>query len=89
LKDLGNKVPVHEKSRCEQLIADARAAVKNEGTDKQRHIQLASDLQQALSMVGAAAYQQANTAGQAAPGTSKQPGQGREDDVVDAEFTER
>jgi molecular chaperone DnaK len=30
LKDLGDKVPVHEKSRCEQLIADARTAVKDE-----------------------------------------------------------
>jgi len=88
LKDLGDKVPVHEKSLCEQLIADARTAVKDENTDKQRHIQLASDLQQALSMVGAAAYQQANSAGRAAPGGSSQPAQGSEDDVVDAEFTE-
>ena len=89
LKDLGDKVPVHEKSRCEQLIADARTAVKDEDTDKQRHIQLASDLQQALSMVGAAAYQQANTAGQAAAGASGQQRSSSEDDVVDAEFTER
>jgi len=89
LKDLGDKVPVHEKSRCEQLIADARTAVKDENTDKQRHIQLASDLQQALSMVGAAAYQQANSAGQAAPGGGGQPNSSSEDDVVDAEFTER
>jgi len=89
LKDLGDKVPVHEKSRCEQLIADARTAVKDASTDKQRHIQLASDLQQALSMVGAAAYQQANSGGQAAPGGSGQPGQASEEDVVDAEFTER
>ena len=89
LKDLGDKVPVHEKSRCEQLIADARTAVKDENTDKQRHIQLASDLQQALSMVGAAAYQQANTAGQAAAGASGQQRSSSEDDVVDAEFTER
>jgi molecular chaperone DnaK len=89
LKDLTDKVPVHEKSRCEQLIADARTAVKDESTNKQRHIQLASDLQQALSMVGSAAYQQANTAGQTAPGAGGQPGQGSEDDVVDAEFTER
>jgi molecular chaperone DnaK len=88
LKDLGDKVPLHEKSRCEQLIEDARTAVKNENTDKQRHIQLTSDLQQALSMVGATAYQQANTAGQAAPGGSGHTGQGNEDDVVDAEFTE-
>lgn len=89
LKDLSDKVPLHEKSRCEQLIADARTAVKDESTDKQRHIQLASDLQQALSMVGAAAYQQANTAGQAAPGGNDQPGSNADDDVVDAEFTER
>ena len=88
LKDLSGKVPVHEKSRCKQLIADARAAVQDERTDKQRHIQLASDLQQALSMVGTAAYQQANSAGQAAPGGSSQPAQGSENDVVDAEFTE-
>jgi len=89
LKDLADKVPVHEKSRCEQLIADARTAVKDESTNKQRHIQLASDLQQALSMIGAAAYQQANSAGRAAPGGSGRPGQGSEEDVVDAEFTER
>jgi molecular chaperone DnaK len=89
LKDLGDKVPVHEKSRCEQLIADARTAIKDESTDKRRHIQLASDLQQALSMVGTAAYQQANSAGQAAGGGSGQPNSSSEDDVVDAEFTER
>ena len=40
-------------------------------------------------MVGSAAYQQADTAGQAAPGGSGQSAQGSEDDVVDAEFTER
>jgi molecular chaperone DnaK len=80
---------VHEKLRCEQLIADARTAVKDERADKQRHIQLASDLQQVLSMVGAAAYQQASSAGQAASGSSGQSAHGSEDDVVDAEFTER
>ncbi|MEJ2283515.1 MAG: Hsp70 family protein [Desulfobacterales bacterium] len=89
LKDLGEKVPMHEKSRCDQLIADARDAVKDENTDKQRHIQLASDLQQALSMVGAAAYRQANSAGRTAPDGGGRPNSGSEDDVVDAEFTER
>jgi molecular chaperone DnaK len=89
LTDLADKVPVHEKSRCEQLIADARTAVKDENTDKQRYVQLASDLQQALSMVGAAAYQQANTASQTAHGSSGQSDSGSEDEVVDAEFTER
>ncbi|KGO32726.1 molecular chaperone DnaK [Desulfobulbus sp. Tol-SR] len=90
LADLGEKVPVHERSRCEQLIADAREAVKNENTDKQRHIQIASDLQQALSMVGAAAYQQqGGAAGQPSGGGGQADGPGRDDDVVDAEFTER
>ena len=90
LADLGDKVPVHERSRCEQLIADAREAVKNENTDKQRHIQIASDLQQALSMVGAAAYQQqGGAAGQPSEDDGRAGGAGNEDDVVDAEFTER
>lgn len=90
LADLGEKVPVHERSRCEQLIADAREAVKNENTDKQRHIQIASDLQQALSMVGTAAYQQqGGAAGQPSGGGGRADGPGRDDDVVDAEFTER
>ena len=90
LADLGDKVPVHERSRCEQLIADAREAVKNENTDKQRHIQIASDLQQALSMVGAAAYQQqGGAAGQPSEDDGRAGGAGNDDDVVDAEFTER
>lgn len=88
LADLGEKVPMHEKSRCEQLIADARKAVQNESKDKQRHIQFASDLQQALSMVGAAAYQQQGAAGEASD-SRRQSAPGTEEDVVDAEFTER
>ena len=90
LADLGDKVPVHEKSRCEQLVADAREAVKKENTDKQRHIQIASDLQQALSMIGAAAYQQqGGAAGQPSGGGRRADGPGSDDDVVDAEYTER
>jgi len=38
--------------------------------------------------VGAAAYQQTNSARQAAPAGSGQAAHGSEDDVVDAEFTE-
>jgi molecular chaperone DnaK len=90
LADLGDKVPVHERSRCEQLVADAQEAVKNENTDKQRHVQIASDLQQALSMVGAAAYQQqGGPAGQPTGGSGRADGPVNDDDVVDAEFTER
>jgi molecular chaperone DnaK len=88
LADLGEKVPMHEKSRCEELIADARKAVQNESTDKQRHIQIASDLQQALSMVGAAAYQQQGATGQASGGREQFTPE-TDEEVVDAEFTER
>lgn len=88
LSDLGDKVPVHEKARCEQLIADTRQAVKDESLGKERYQQLASDLQQAAQMIATAAYQQAGAAG----GGEYQPGRQKpkeDDDVIDAEFTER
>ena len=62
LKDLGDKVPLHEKARSEQLIEDTRRAVKDETVGKDRYQQLASDLQQALQMLASAAYQQAGKA---------------------------
>lgn len=88
LKDFGDKVPLHEKARSEQLVQDARAAVKDESTGKERYQQLISDLQQAVQMVSAAAYSQAGGAqAGAAGGTRERPAGG--DDVIDAEFTER
>ena len=44
-KDLGDKVPVHEKSRCEQLIADARTAVKD-SEKRKKYDQIGSGWQQ-------------------------------------------
>jgi molecular chaperone DnaK len=86
LKDLGDKVPLHEKARSEQLIEDTRRAVKDEAIGKERYQQLASDLQQALQMLASAAYQQA---GKAEDRTSRDgSGRGGSEDVVDAEFTE-
>ena len=88
LQDLGDKVPLHEKARSEQLIEETRRAVKDETVGKDRYQQLASDLQQALQMIASTAYQEAGKAeGQACGTCSGRPG-GR-DDVVDAEFTER
>jgi len=88
LKDFGDKVPLHEKARSEQLVQDARVAVKDESTGKERYQQLISDLQQAVQMVSAAAYSQAGGAQEgAAGGTRERPAGG--DDVIDAEFTER
>ena len=102
LKELGDKVPVHEKGRCEQLIADIRQAIKEDApVDKIR--QLKSDLQQAAHALSSAAAQQ----GQPGPGAGPQAGGGPEagagpegeaapsggsgsnEDVIDAEFTEK
>lgn len=88
LTEVGDKVPLHEKARSEQLIEETRRAVKDETVGKERYQQLASDLQQALQMIAATAYQQTGSTGEQACGScSGRPG-GR-DDVVDAEFTER
>ncbi|MBP8645442.1 MAG: molecular chaperone DnaK [Syntrophobacteraceae bacterium] len=89
LKELGDRVPLHEKARCEQLIQEARQAVKDESTDRERYQRLASDLQQAIQMVTAASQERtasASTGPEASRGrASKQGG----DDVIDAEFTEK
>jgi len=82
LSDLQDRVPVHEKARCEQLIEDARAAVKDEKTGRQRFVELASDLEQALQMLSAAVY------GKAAERGAGEYRTGAED-VIDAEFSER
>jgi molecular chaperone DnaK len=89
LKDLGDKVPLHEKARSEQLIEETRRAVKDETVGKDRYQQLVSDLQQALQMLASAAYQQAGKPGGASSYGAGSAHPGRGDDVVDAEFTER
>ncbi len=95
LRELGGRVPVNEKARSETLIEEARKAVKDESTTKERFQQLASDLQQASQMIATAAYQQAGTtAGEHGPETDHRddyrppPGSGGSD-VIDAEFTEQ
>ncbi|ROQ89600.1 molecular chaperone DnaK [Desulfosoma caldarium] len=82
LKDLADKVPVHEKARCETLVEEARKAVANEATSKERYQSLASDLQQALHGLAATAYSQT---GSAAGGSRAST----DDDVIDAEFTQK
>ncbi len=88
LKDFGDKVPLNERARSEQLIGDARAAVKDESVGKGRYQQLISDLQQAIQMVSTADSQQAaggrERASQGPYGRSEGG-----DDVIDAEFRER
>jgi molecular chaperone DnaK len=89
IQELGNQVPVNEKARAEQLIAEIRELVKNQSGDIARLRQLTSDLQQVAAGLASAAYSQATSAG--APGGG-QPGGGAPsgggDDVIDAEFKE-
>jgi len=93
LGELGDKVAVHEKARCEQLIADIRQAIKEEAPIE-RLRQLKSDLQQAAHGLSAAAYQRASATAGASTGPSGPTGptgptSTGADDAIDAEFTQR
>ena len=88
LGDYGDKVPLNEKARSEQLVQDARKAVEDENTAKERYQQLAGDLQQALHMIGTHAYQQAGAPGGAESQTAEGETRRGEEEVIDAEYQE-
>ncbi|WP_433518871.1 molecular chaperone DnaK [Nonomuraea sp. CA-143628] len=79
LQELGDGVPVHEKARAEQLVQDARQAVKEEAPlDRLRG--LSGELQQV--------YHGLAVSGQAVPPQGRtEAASGRDEDVIDAEFT--
>jgi molecular chaperone DnaK len=87
VNELGDRLPVHEKARAEQAVADARAAI-NDGAGLDRVRPLVSDLQQLASSLPAAA-QAAAPAGNGAGSRGGGDAEAAEDDeeVVDAEFT--
>ncbi|MER7367905.1 molecular chaperone DnaK [Nonomuraea wenchangensis] len=83
LEELGDAVPVHEKARAEQLVQDARQAIKEEApVDRLRT--LSGELQQIYHGLGAAAGGGPSVPPQAR--TEKAPA-GSDEDVIDAEFT--
>ena len=84
LNDMGDNVPLHEKARAEQMVAEARSALQDEAaTDRLRT--LASDLEQIVHSLRASASQAAGaTAGQSASYSHD-----ASDDVVDAEYAEK
>jgi molecular chaperone DnaK len=87
LHDLGDRVPLNEKARAEQLITQIRELVKNNSSDLARLRQLTGDLQQVgYGLSSSAAGQQSSQSGR--PGGTSGP-QGGDDDVIDAEFTEK
>jgi molecular chaperone DnaK len=79
LLERGDSLPVHEKARAENLVADARQALKDEsGLDQLRT--LTAELQQV--------YQILSSGPQPAPGERDvPPPRDDSDDVIDAEFT--
>jgi molecular chaperone DnaK len=91
LQELGDRVPVNEKARAEQLAADAREAVEQQaGLDRVRP--LISDLQQVLQSLpsAAAAAGAPSGGGDGGDGGGGAPGGGAagdDEEVVDAEFT--
>jgi molecular chaperone DnaK len=90
LKDLGDKVPAHERARTEALINDIRSAIKNESTSADRLKQLTSDLQQVAHSLASAAYGDAAAGAAAGAGPGGPRGGaagGGDDDVIDAEYT--
>jgi molecular chaperone DnaK len=93
IRDLGDRVPAHERARAESLINEIRSALKDESAPLDRFRQLTSDLQQVSHSLASAAYSQASAAGAGAGGRpdggSSQggPGQSADDEVIDAEYT--
>jgi molecular chaperone DnaK len=87
IRDLQDRLPVHEKARAEQLVTDARQAVAEEaGLDRVR--QLISDLQQVANSLPASAAAAAASDG-GGNGARADAGADADEDeeVVDAEFT--
>jgi molecular chaperone DnaK len=90
IKDMGDRLPPHERARAESLINDIRSALKDESTTIDRLRQLTSDLQQVSHSLASAAYsEQASAAGAGAgPGSSGgRAAGGGDDDIIDAEYT--
>jgi molecular chaperone DnaK len=79
IEELGVKVPLNEKARAEQLIADVQQLTKSESSDIARLRQLTSDLQQLVYGLASAPHASAAAGGR----QGSTPGG---DDVIDAEF---
>jgi molecular chaperone DnaK len=86
LKDLGDKVPAHERARAEQLIADIRQAIKEQAPiDRIR--QLTSDLQQVAHGFASQVYSRAGSSSAGGSSSTGDSARGaKEEDVIDAEF---
>jgi molecular chaperone DnaK len=85
LSERGDAVPVHERARADNLVAEARAALKDDAP-LDRLKTMAAELQQAYQSIGAASQGQQAEQGAAQGARDRGPGDD-DDDVIDAEFT--
>ena len=81
VKELDGNVPLNEKARAEQLIADILQLTRSESSDIAGLRQLTGDLQQLISGLASASH--GSTAAGAPRSAAPAPGA---DDVIDAEF---
>jgi molecular chaperone DnaK len=86
LVELGDRAPVNEKARAEQLIAEIRQLVKSGSSDTTKLRQLASDLQQIGYGLASIAYDQASSSQAAGAGASAGGSRPGGNDIIDAEF---
>lgn len=83
MKEVGDRLPVHEKSRLEQLLADTKKALE-ENAPVERLRTLTSDLTQAASVFSVNAGPYSQPYKDEAP-----PNAPAHEEVIDAEFTEK
>jgi molecular chaperone DnaK len=89
LHELGDRAPMHELARAENLIQEIRQLVQNQSPDMARLRQLSSDLQQLAAGLAASGYAQ-ETAGSAGRADRNGPHRGgTANEVIDAEFKPR
>ena len=88
LKDLGEKVPVEERSKVESALGDLKSVLK--GDDKDKIEKKLEALMQASSAIAQQAYaQQSGEGGEGAAAAGGAEGSGKDrGDVLDAEFEE-
>lgn len=89
IRDMGDRVPEHERARAESLITEIRNAIKDESTGIDRLRQLTSDLQQVSHSLASAAYSQESGAAASAGAGSGGGQTSGGDDVIDAEYVEK
>ena len=89
LHELGDRAPMHERARAENLINEIRQLVQDQSTDMARLRQLSSDLQQLAAGLAASGYAQAAAGGAGSAGRNGPQWDSAADDVIDAEFKPR